>query len=222
MLPALNSMQSGSIITGFTEPVEQPFFTLKGLKWWKDEGVESRVQQMAEKQAHDDGRKRSRFDPGAQPDGHEKMRIGDPRLRLTTEDLHDMGEFAEKVKHGLWLAREAGDSSLLHSLGFSGITEAEQTFKQLGRRGRMPWGHDFYRERLPYICSDTFVLTPPAHMILPGLMKDLISFAVGKFPGWTTAEKAATCPLMFSKATMDKFKVSINHNLSCTIFNRQD
>lgn len=179
-------------------------------------------------------------------------KIGDFYLQLREEDLHEMGEFAEKVKRAVWCAREKKDKSYLEELGFSTITEglevrmcAEyavidpdlrkicvfacatiqekflpgidvvhtlpgaglQAAREEGTHA-MPWSHPYFVTKLPYILSKSFVLTPPAHMILLGLLKDLIVFAVGKLPQWKTA-RSQNCPLMFSKETMQKFKVCV-------------
>lgn len=80
-------------------------------------------------------------------------------------------------------AREKQDASKIHQLGFRGISEADEVFKLLGRRDRMPWSHDFFRSKLPSVHAKDLVLTPPAHMLLLGLLKDLVTFAVGKMPG---------------------------------------
>jgi hypothetical protein len=204
----IHPVQGGYSSTGYTEAVEQPFLAEKRTAWWMPEGI---AQRCADRQYTNRGTGIGAQEQDAPAPIHEntipKRRIGDPELRLSEGELHCMGEFVEKVSHALWTARQKNDKTLLQNLGFAGISEASKVFTALGRRGRMPWGQTHFRQKLPYILSETFVLLPPAHMLLLGLVKDLISFAVGKFDGWKTRQMGRECPLMFSHETMDKFKV---------------
>lgn len=178
-------------------------------KTWKIEGLLDRlsllepqvVEQFHGEQPHAGVQQATQQESGAQL--RTTCRMCAPECRLINEELEEIGEFVHQVEAANSLARE-GDYSKLRALGYRNLESAKDVPKEMGLRGRLPWAAPYYKNKLSYIHSLNFVLLPPAHLLLHGLVKSLWALAAGKVSGW---ERGKDTPFVLSHTAVKQFKV---------------
>lgn len=91
----------------------------------------------------------------------------------------------------------------LEQLGYSSAADATKEFRNLGRRGRIPWCDARYATALAYIAAGALVLVPISHCLLRGLIRSLFIYAL------TTPVSSvnASDPLVFNTEARDNVKV---------------
>jgi hypothetical protein len=178
-------------------PIPQPWLLEKEHAIWMP------MDQAVRKQKLDDIN--DRLSTGDAPRAY----TGDSRLHLSYEELHVVGEFAQRLHEGRREFYERGTKEILEGTGIKGVTEAKEIMGRLGRRARMPFCAPRYRAKLPYLNPETLVCLPPAHLFLRGLLRGFISYAVGKLSGHSTpAESEDAEPLLIDKRGIENIKVS--------------
>jgi hypothetical protein len=139
---------------------------------------------------------------------HNHHKVYSPEMLLSDDDLVTLGDFAHAVQHAIKEWEKDKNTEELRSLGFRNVTEARSVISLIGRKGRSPWSAAYFKHNLPYIKPSTLVLLPPAHMLLHGLMKTFLKLSFGKLePGWKTRDASEEKPFLFSRSTINAFKV---------------
>jgi hypothetical protein len=138
-----------------------------------------------------------------------RCRKGDPRLRLTSEMLISVGEFAHVLQEGIRQSYLGGKKckTILSSVGVTGVDRARDLFSRLGRRGRVPWLAPRYRKKLSYFDPQTSDVIPVAHNLLRGLVHSLLALHVGKVNGWKPQVDGEGSPLILSLEAIEAVKV---------------
>jgi hypothetical protein len=198
-------MQKGKDSHGYTAPIPQSWLLEKEYRIWEQMDAGVRRQRLDEMAA--------RLASGDVP----RAFTGDSRLKLTSEELHLVGDFAHKLEEGRRQYYDTKSKSLLEYLGVKGVTEAKELQSRLGRRTRIPFSVTRYQKKLPYLDPETTVVLPPAHLFLRGLVRGFISYGVGKLQGWgTPAEHSGEDPMLLSRVAIDKIKVLARTELLCS------
>lgn len=115
----------------------------------------------------------------------QSMRAADERLRLSAGEMAARAVEAEEISQALKIedtelrraALRVVHTGRAPRLG-GGRMEAERRLSILGRNGLPPWQRPEVLEILPYLDPDDVMLVCPAHCLLRGPMKSIVTFAL--------------------------------------------